>query len=326
VRARQPGADAGAARAADRAARARGGDEHDVQGACQRHDGRRGDRHPPAGPGFEVVVQTSWQPGELREKIRGFHALLFRSATKATAEIIEAADALKVIGRAGIGVDNIDLAAASRKGIVVVNTPTGNTVTTAEHAIAMMMALARKIPQATASMKSGRWRRRSSRASSSSRRPSACSGWATSARSSRGAPPARHEGDRLRPVHRRRARRPARRRARRVGDALRPRGFHQHPRAEERSDEEPAARGELREDEAWRPDRQLRARRRRQRGRPGRGDRQRAGGRRRPRRFREGAARPGQPAARRRRDHPDAAPRRRDDGRPRSTWPSRSPT
>jgi D-3-phosphoglycerate dehydrogenase len=108
-------------------------------------------------PGVEVVVQTAWQPGELREKIRGCHGLLIRSATKVTAEIIEAADALRVIGRAGIGVDNIDLAAASRKGIVVMNTPTGNTVTTAEHALAMMMALARKIPQATASMKAGHW-------------------------------------------------------------------------------------------------------------------------------------------------------------------------
>jgi D-3-phosphoglycerate dehydrogenase len=111
-------------------------------------------------PGFEVVVQTSWRPGELREKIRGFDALLFRSATRATAEVIEAADALKVIGRAGIGVDNIDLAAASRKGVVVMNSPTGNTVTTAEHAIAMMMALARKIPQATASMKAGHWEKK----------------------------------------------------------------------------------------------------------------------------------------------------------------------
>jgi D-3-phosphoglycerate dehydrogenase len=108
-------------------------------------------------PEVEVTVQTAWQPGELREKIRGFHGLLIRSATKVTAEIIEAADCLRVIGRAGIGVDNVDLAAASKKGIVVMNTPTGNVVTTAEHALAMMMALARKIPQATASMKAGKW-------------------------------------------------------------------------------------------------------------------------------------------------------------------------
>jgi D-3-phosphoglycerate dehydrogenase len=111
-------------------------------------------------PGIEVTVQTSWQPGELREKIRGYHGLLIRSATKVTAEIVEAADRLRVIGRAGIGVDNVDQAAASRKGIVVMNTPTGNTVTTAEHAIAMMMALARKIPQATASMKAGKWEKK----------------------------------------------------------------------------------------------------------------------------------------------------------------------
>ena len=108
-------------------------------------------------PGVEVVVQTAWRPGELQEKIRGFHGLLVRSATRVTAEIIQSADLLRVIGRAGIGVDNVDLAAASRKGVVVMNTPAGNTVTTAEHTLALLMALARKIPQATASMKGGRW-------------------------------------------------------------------------------------------------------------------------------------------------------------------------
>jgi D-3-phosphoglycerate dehydrogenase len=110
-----------------------------------------------AAPQVEVTVQTAWKPGELRDAIGPYHALLIRSATKVTAEIIAAAGSLRVIGRAGIGVDNVDLAAASRKGIVVMNTPTGNTVTTAEHALAMMMSLARKIPQATASMKSGAW-------------------------------------------------------------------------------------------------------------------------------------------------------------------------
>ncbi len=108
-------------------------------------------------PDIEVTVQTQWEPGELKEKIKGYHGLIIRSATKVTEEVIEAADCLKVVGRAGIGVDNVDRNAASRKGIVVMNTPTANTVTTAEHALSMMAALARKIPQATASMKNGKW-------------------------------------------------------------------------------------------------------------------------------------------------------------------------
>jgi D-3-phosphoglycerate dehydrogenase len=108
-------------------------------------------------PGLEVTFQTKWEPGELQEKIKDYHALIIRSATKVTKEVLEAADNLKVVGRAGIGVDNIDREAASKKGVVVMNTPTANTVTTAEHAMSMMMALARKIPQATASMKSGKW-------------------------------------------------------------------------------------------------------------------------------------------------------------------------
>jgi D-3-phosphoglycerate dehydrogenase len=80
-----------------------------------------------------------------------------RSATKVTKELLEAADNLRAIGRAGIGVDNIDVDEATRRGIIVMNTPGGNVVTTAEHAISMMMALTRNIPQGTASLKAGRW-------------------------------------------------------------------------------------------------------------------------------------------------------------------------
>ncbi|HLE18141.1 MAG TPA: phosphoglycerate dehydrogenase, partial [Syntrophales bacterium] len=108
-------------------------------------------------PGLQVDVNTKLKPEELKKVIKNYHALVVRSATKVTAEIIEAADNLKVIGRAGTGVDNIDTAAATKKGIVVMNTPGGNTITTAEHAVSMLMALARKIPQATASMRKGEW-------------------------------------------------------------------------------------------------------------------------------------------------------------------------
>ncbi|HCZ12809.1 MAG TPA: phosphoglycerate dehydrogenase [Nitrospiraceae bacterium] len=110
--------------------------------------------------GLEVDVKTGLKPEELKAIIGDYHALIVRSATKATAEIIGAAVNLKVIGRAGSGLDNVDKAAASKRGIVVMNTPGGNTVTTAEHTIAMMFAVARKIPQANASMAEGKWEKK----------------------------------------------------------------------------------------------------------------------------------------------------------------------
>ena len=110
--------------------------------------------------GLEVDINTGLPPEELKKIIGQYDGLVIRSATKATAEIIEAADNLKVIGRAGIGLDNVDIPAASKRGIVVMNAPDGNSTTAAEHAIAMMMALSRKIPQATASMKGGKWEKK----------------------------------------------------------------------------------------------------------------------------------------------------------------------
>jgi D-3-phosphoglycerate dehydrogenase len=110
-----------------------------------------------AADGVEYDQVASLDPGELVQRIGPYHGLLVRSGTRATAEVIAAAPNLKVIGRAGIGVDNIDVAAATKHGIVVMNTPGGNNVTTAEHAISMMLSLARSIPQATASMKAGKW-------------------------------------------------------------------------------------------------------------------------------------------------------------------------
>ncbi|MDP6560155.1 MAG: phosphoglycerate dehydrogenase, partial [Candidatus Binatia bacterium] len=110
-------------------------------------------------PNFEVDVRLGLKPKELCDLIGDYHGLVIRSGTKATAEVIEAARELKVIGRAGVGVENIDVDAASRNGIVVMNTPGGNNVTTAEHAITLMVSLARHIPQAVASLKSGKWAR-----------------------------------------------------------------------------------------------------------------------------------------------------------------------
>ncbi len=110
--------------------------------------------------GFAVEVKTDHTKEELLAKIKDFDALIVRSQTKVTAEIIEAAENLKVIGRAGVGVDNVDIPAATKKGIIVMNAPDGNTTSTAELSVAMVLALARNIPQAHASMKAGAWDRK----------------------------------------------------------------------------------------------------------------------------------------------------------------------
>lgn len=110
--------------------------------------------------GLEVDVKTGLTPAELEKIIPAYDGLAIRSATRVTTDIINAAGNLKVIGRAGIGLDNVDVAAASKNGIVVMNAPDGNSTTTAEHAIAMMMSLSRNIPQATASMKEGKWEKK----------------------------------------------------------------------------------------------------------------------------------------------------------------------
>jgi D-3-phosphoglycerate dehydrogenase / 2-oxoglutarate reductase len=107
--------------------------------------------------GFTVDVKTKLPKEALLKEIKPYDGLIVRSATKVTAEVIEAAKNLKVIGRAGSGLDNIDTQAATRRGIVVMNTPGGNTVTTAEHTLSMIFAMTRRIPQATASMRAGKW-------------------------------------------------------------------------------------------------------------------------------------------------------------------------
>ncbi len=112
-----------------------------------------------ANPALTVDVNTGLSADQLAAIIEPYHALIIRSATRVTREVIERAHSLKVIGRAGVGVDNVDLEAATRRGIVVMNSPSGNSVTTAEHAISMMMALARHIPAADLSTKCGKWER-----------------------------------------------------------------------------------------------------------------------------------------------------------------------
>lgn len=107
--------------------------------------------------GVEVVQSAKLSAEELIATIGDFDGLAVRSATKVTAELLQKTDRLKVIGRAGIGVDNIDVAASTANGVLVMNTPFGNAITTAEHALAMMLSLARHIPQANASTRAGKW-------------------------------------------------------------------------------------------------------------------------------------------------------------------------
>ncbi len=107
--------------------------------------------------GIEVEVKPGLSPAELRAIIGAYDGLAVRSATKVTKELLAEARNLKVVGRAGIGVDNVDVKSATAAGVVVMNTPYGNAITTAEHAIAMMFALARQIPEASASTKAGKW-------------------------------------------------------------------------------------------------------------------------------------------------------------------------
>ncbi len=107
--------------------------------------------------GLDVDLRPGLTPAELRAIIAPYDGLAIRSATKVMKELLDAAGNLKVVGRAGIGVDNVDVKAATARGVVVMNTPNGNAITTAEHAIALMFALARQIPEATQSTKAGKW-------------------------------------------------------------------------------------------------------------------------------------------------------------------------
>ena len=107
--------------------------------------------------GIDVDVDTGLDPEALKARIGDYDGLAVRSATKVTADVLAAAGRLSVVGRAGIGVDNIDLAAATARGVVVMNTPFGNSTTTAEHTIALLLAMARQIPQADRSTHAGKW-------------------------------------------------------------------------------------------------------------------------------------------------------------------------
>src|SRR5918911_3133506 len=123
-------------------------------------DVNEGGREPLRAAGFEVEKRTGLRGEELAEALREADGLVVRSETKVTAELLQSLARLRVIGRAGVGVDNIDVAAATEAGVVVMNAPDGNTMTTAEHTLALLLALARRVPQGNASLKAGRWERK----------------------------------------------------------------------------------------------------------------------------------------------------------------------
>jgi len=114
-------------------------------------------------PGIEVDVKTDLTPSELEDIIGVYHGLSIRSKTKVTEDMLSKAKNLKVIGRAGIGLDNVDIPAATQADIAVMNTPFGNTITTAEHTIALLMSLSRNLPRATATLKDGKWEKKNLR-------------------------------------------------------------------------------------------------------------------------------------------------------------------
>lgn len=121
---------------------------------------QRGVEELSSGGALEVVVKTGLPEAEILKIIPEFSALVVRSQTKVTAAVLEAATNLKVVGRAGVGVDNVDVDAATKQGVIVMNTPGGNTISTAEHAFSLLVSIARSIPQADASVKAGKWDRK----------------------------------------------------------------------------------------------------------------------------------------------------------------------
>src|SRR6058998_2866510 len=109
--------------------------------------------------GHDVDVRLTLSPDDLLNEVRGAHALIIRSATKVTADVLDAADELVVVGRAGIGLDNVDVEHATKRGVMVVNAPQSNILSAAEHTLALLLAQARNVPQAHAALVAGRWER-----------------------------------------------------------------------------------------------------------------------------------------------------------------------
>ena len=262
--------------------------------------------------GVEVDVKPGLDKDELARIIGDYDGLAIRSATKVTAKLLEHATKLKVVGRAGIGVDNVDIPAATARGVIVMNTPFGNSITTAEHAIALMFALARQIPSADVSTQAGKWEKNrfmGVELTGKTLGVIGCGNIGSIAAS-------RALGLKMRvvaydPVPQRRARGRDRRRE---GRAERPPGarrLHHPPHADDRADQEYPLGREPRQDQEGRAHHQLRPRRPRRRSGAARGARQRPCRGRRLRRLRRGAG-DGQSAVRPPQFHRHPASRRVD--------------
>ena len=214
-----------------------------------------------------ISAQSRQGQGQACRAIDGFDGLAIRSATKVTAKILEQRASLKVIGRAGIGVDNVDIPAATARGIIVMNTPFGNSITTAEHAITLMLALARQIPEADASTRAGKWEKNKFLGVEIFGKTLGVIGCGNigSIVADRAH---RHEdeGDRLRSVSVRRARGRSRRRKGRARGVVAPRRFHHAAHAAHRQDPQHHQCRDARADQEGRAADQLRARRTGRRG------------------------------------------------------------
>ena len=201
--------------------------------------------------GVEVDEKPGLSKDELKAIIGDYDGLAIRSATKVTAELLDAAPNLKVIGRAGIGVDNVDIPAATARGVVVMNTPFGNSITTAEHAIALMFALARELPAADASTQAGKWEKNRFMGVELTSKTLGLIGCGNigSIVADR-ALGLQDEGGRLRSLPDPGARARPRRREGRARRAARPRRFHHPPHAADRPDPQHPLRRESGEDQA----------------------------------------------------------------------------
>ena len=217
--------------------------------------------------GVEVDEITGKTPDELIAIIGQYDGLAIRSSTKVTKDILAAATNLKVVGRAGIGVDNVDIPAASAQGVVVMNTPFGNSITTAEHAIALMFALARQLPEADASTQAGKWEKNRFMGVELTAKTLGLIGAGNigSIVADRARGPA-DEGRRLRSVPDPRTRGRNGRREGRSRHAARPRRLHHAAHAADRPDPQHPVGGKSRQDQEGRAHHQLRARRADRRG------------------------------------------------------------
>ena len=212
--------------------------------------------------GVAVDVKPGLDKEELAKIIADYDGLAIRSATKVTAKLLERAKRLKVVGRAGIGVDNVDIPAATARGVIVMNTPFGNSITTAEHAIALMFALARQIPSADVSTQAGKWEKNRFMGVELTGKTLGIIGCGNigSIVAARGLGlKMRVVG--LRSVPERRARGRTRRRKARARRSPQARRFHHPAHAPDRADAQHPLGGESRQDQARRPHHQLRPRR-----------------------------------------------------------------